>query len=172
MSTSDGWICPECEAGKHGNCNGDTWDFDADEKVPCQCPAEVHAGVVSDGHTSAPDTEAQRELFAWGKRLNGAWSCCGTCWGGVLAEHDRALRTAHDAVLAQLAEVRALADQHEEYCCSKGCAGPGICMSGPTVAGPDGTQIRLTEWPCDESCNCSSAPYLAVLAKAEGEPDA
>lgn len=35
------WVCPECGQGKHGNCNGWAWDFDADEKTQCQCP-EVH----------------------------------------------------------------------------------------------------------------------------------
>jgi hypothetical protein len=32
------WVCPECEQGKHGNCDGWAWDFDADEKTQCQCP--------------------------------------------------------------------------------------------------------------------------------------
>lgn len=36
------WACPECEQGKHGNCDGWAWDFDADEKTQCQCP-EVHS---------------------------------------------------------------------------------------------------------------------------------
>jgi hypothetical protein len=31
------WVCPECEQGKHGNCDGWAWDFDADEKTQCQC---------------------------------------------------------------------------------------------------------------------------------------
>ena len=35
------WVCPECEQGKHGNCDGWAWDFDADDKTQCQCP-EVH----------------------------------------------------------------------------------------------------------------------------------
>lgn len=35
------WVCPECEQGKHANCDGWAWDFDADEKTQCQCPA-VH----------------------------------------------------------------------------------------------------------------------------------
>lgn len=34
------WICPECGQGKHGNCDGWAWDFDADEKTQCQCPED------------------------------------------------------------------------------------------------------------------------------------
>lgn len=34
------WVCPECEQGKHRNCNGTAWDFDADELVPCGCPKD------------------------------------------------------------------------------------------------------------------------------------
>lgn len=36
-------VCPECEQGKHVNCTGEAWDFDADEPTACQCPE--HAGV-------------------------------------------------------------------------------------------------------------------------------
>lgn len=35
------WVCPECEQGKHRNCNGTAWDFDADELVPCGCTESV-----------------------------------------------------------------------------------------------------------------------------------
>jgi hypothetical protein len=34
--------CPECKAGKHGNCHGDAWDNDADEPVVCFCYAWGH----------------------------------------------------------------------------------------------------------------------------------
>lgn len=34
-------ICPECIAGKCGNCNGDAWDDDKDEPMECLC---AHGG--------------------------------------------------------------------------------------------------------------------------------
>lgn len=34
--------CPECAAGKHGNCDGTTWDNTRDERVPCPCPSAQH----------------------------------------------------------------------------------------------------------------------------------
>jgi hypothetical protein len=41
-SVPSSWVCPECEQGKHGNCNAWAWNFDEDEKTECQCPV-VHA---------------------------------------------------------------------------------------------------------------------------------
>jgi hypothetical protein len=35
-------VCPECRAGKHGNCDGDAWCNVFDEVVPCQCGAPDH----------------------------------------------------------------------------------------------------------------------------------
>lgn len=32
-------VCPECEQGKHGNCDGTALD-EHDEIVGCQCPSE------------------------------------------------------------------------------------------------------------------------------------
>ena len=29
--------CPECLQGKHVNCTGDAWDFEADEPTSCTC---------------------------------------------------------------------------------------------------------------------------------------
>ena len=34
------WICPECETGKHGNCNGEAWDYAADMGTDCECKHE------------------------------------------------------------------------------------------------------------------------------------
>lgn len=34
--------CPECQQGKHGNCNGDTWDDVADDYAPCVCADRGH----------------------------------------------------------------------------------------------------------------------------------
>jgi hypothetical protein len=31
------WVCPECVQGKHQNCDGQAWDFDADEPTGCGC---------------------------------------------------------------------------------------------------------------------------------------
>lgn len=30
--------CPECQQGKHGNCDGTTWDNYDDAAAPCPCP--------------------------------------------------------------------------------------------------------------------------------------
>lgn len=35
--------------------------------------------------------EQGREAVEFIKRLVGAWDCCGTCAGGVLAAHDRSV---------------------------------------------------------------------------------
>ena len=35
-------VCPECQQGKHGNCEGQAWDNAADEPAPCACPDESH----------------------------------------------------------------------------------------------------------------------------------
>jgi hypothetical protein len=35
--------CPECHAGKHGNCTGWAIDSDTDELTPCGCAAGGHA---------------------------------------------------------------------------------------------------------------------------------
>ncbi len=33
--------CPECAAGKHGNCDGTTWDADLEVDGPADCPCYV-----------------------------------------------------------------------------------------------------------------------------------
>jgi hypothetical protein len=35
-------ICPECEQGKHGNCNSEAWDDVKDEPMPCICASKEH----------------------------------------------------------------------------------------------------------------------------------
>lgn len=30
-------VCPECEQGKHGNCDGTAWDDNADAETECGC---------------------------------------------------------------------------------------------------------------------------------------
>jgi hypothetical protein len=34
--------CPECAAGKHGNCDGNTWDNAKDDLAPCPCAKLGH----------------------------------------------------------------------------------------------------------------------------------
>jgi len=34
--------CPECQQGKHGNCDGVTWDNLADGYVDCPCAERGH----------------------------------------------------------------------------------------------------------------------------------
>lgn len=37
------WIaCPECDQGKHGNCDGTAWDVEADDRIECPCAAAGH----------------------------------------------------------------------------------------------------------------------------------
>lgn len=35
-------VCPECEQGKHSNCDGTAWDNEADAVVACGCAQEGH----------------------------------------------------------------------------------------------------------------------------------
>lgn len=35
-------VCPECQQGKCGNCEGQAWDAAADAPGPCRCPDEAH----------------------------------------------------------------------------------------------------------------------------------
>lgn len=35
-------ICPECEQGKHGNCDGLTWDDIKDDYTYCTCSSDRH----------------------------------------------------------------------------------------------------------------------------------
>jgi phage recombination protein Bet len=35
-------VCPECQQGKCGNCEGQAWDNDADAPTDCRCPNEAH----------------------------------------------------------------------------------------------------------------------------------
>ena len=57
---------------------------------------------------SAPDeatgSRGEVEALAFIKALVGAWDCCGTCAGGVLAQRDRALRAAERERIAQAIE--------------------------------------------------------------------
>lgn len=34
--------CPECTAGKHANCDGQTWDDERDEPGVCPCWVAGH----------------------------------------------------------------------------------------------------------------------------------
>jgi hypothetical protein len=36
-------VCPECQQGKHQNCEGQAWDAETDGPVDCRCPDESHA---------------------------------------------------------------------------------------------------------------------------------
>lgn len=36
-------VCPECKQAKHGNCDGRTWDFDADDFRACECGHWSHS---------------------------------------------------------------------------------------------------------------------------------
>jgi hypothetical protein len=53
--------CPECAAGKCGNCDGTTWDLTVDEPATCPCSARQHA---TDETTHLPDDALDRILDA------------------------------------------------------------------------------------------------------------
>lgn len=36
-------LCPECRQGKHGNCNGDSWNPNTDKRVKCPCTDISHS---------------------------------------------------------------------------------------------------------------------------------
>lgn len=35
-------VCPECRAGKHGNCDGSAWDDELDMLTECACAEAGH----------------------------------------------------------------------------------------------------------------------------------
>ena len=42
VRAADPTPCPECAVGKHGNCDGRTWDRDADGYTDCPCAGAGH----------------------------------------------------------------------------------------------------------------------------------
>lgn len=60
-------ICPECAAGKHGNCDTTAWDDEADLPVPCPCWAESHGGAGDDEalEVCMPCAAGDHELCDW-----------------------------------------------------------------------------------------------------------
>lgn len=38
----EGFVCPECAAGKHENCDGSAWDTHQDEPTTCSCPCDTN----------------------------------------------------------------------------------------------------------------------------------
>lgn len=42
-------ICPECQQGKHGNCNGEAWDMLGDHPTPCACGDHGHDEALLGG---------------------------------------------------------------------------------------------------------------------------
>ena len=39
--------CPDCEQGKHHNCDGRAWDNDADDFAPCPCAHTGHGDATA-----------------------------------------------------------------------------------------------------------------------------
>jgi hypothetical protein len=39
--------CPDCEQGKHFNCDGRAWDNDADDYAPCPCAHTGHGQATA-----------------------------------------------------------------------------------------------------------------------------
>jgi hypothetical protein len=46
--------CPDCEQGKHHNCDGRAWDNDADDFAPCPCAHTGHGDATA--HRVAAET--------------------------------------------------------------------------------------------------------------------
>ncbi len=46
MSSTTPLICPECKAGKHGNCDGTTLDLESDCVEACRCAIDWHGKPV------------------------------------------------------------------------------------------------------------------------------
>lgn len=55
-------ICPECEVGKHDNCDGRSWDNELDDYVPCPCEHGVPV-------TQLPGWHEHRECLTGGEPL-------------------------------------------------------------------------------------------------------
>ena len=49
--------CPECAAGKHGNCDGSTWDNARDMRAPCPCCFSDHAQALHVPRPAPPYVE-------------------------------------------------------------------------------------------------------------------
>lgn len=49
-TSSRSWICPDCKAGKHHNCDGIAWDDDKDDFTSCGCD---HAAAAPSNHNAA-----------------------------------------------------------------------------------------------------------------------
>lgn len=70
-------ICPECVAGKHGNCNGQAWDMEKDEPTACECGHSI-------GQVMAEIDEAERGF----RKIEGrGWSWESKEPGLVTIEH-------------------------------------------------------------------------------------
>lgn len=74
--------CPSCE-GRGGTSSGPCWD--------CRGTGHAHAPTPAQPAAPSGDVEALPAV-QFVKRLVGAWDCCGTCAGGVLAAHDAEVR--------------------------------------------------------------------------------
>lgn len=42
LARLDWTACPECDQGKHGNCDGTAWDVEADALTTCPCAEAGH----------------------------------------------------------------------------------------------------------------------------------
>lgn len=42
LTVDDCPVCPDCVQGKHGNCDGSTWNNTADQMGACPCAQKEH----------------------------------------------------------------------------------------------------------------------------------
>lgn len=80
-------------------------------------------------------------------QLDGDCYICHTSWPcpvvlAVLATEHDALAVKYDALVSAIQE---RADDHDDWCCAKGCAGPGFCGG------------------CDDVCKCFALEFATLL---------
>lgn len=91
--------CPECLQGKHGNCDGTTWDVEADDSGVCPCWAADHVaplgvavlGEVAECNGHCNHDGADRDCPIHGEHADNIdQQRCGECgeWSDVVEVFD------------------------------------------------------------------------------------
>lgn len=74
MATEDR-ICPECQQGKHQNCDGLAWDFIDDKLTNCDCDETAHPLRIDEGETDGDDCDEEvsdaDRIAKWGGPVEG-----------------------------------------------------------------------------------------------------
>lgn len=112
------WICPECRAGKHGNCDGSAWDDLRDAITECGCShGTAEPGV--DGGVMLTDEQLVREMMrAHNAAMSGHANRVGFTRDEVRANAMRAALealTTASRLIPEGAEVREVLGTRHEY---------------------------------------------------------